>query len=292
MSCQVAIADDGTIAVKNHITAIGTVEGYKEVGMYWFRLRTNDGKVVHLGARGNFTDSVMKCLDTAEEKETPVSISGLLVQFKGGDAGMEEATVTCSPAKRGAAFSMTDAKHRLFMLESEKYALADTLLNATWKLIKPTVPQEQYKKILAEQRTWAGKGRDAAASGYGASMKEVDAYAKAMQDRIEKLCSYIAVEPLSGTYKSKKISSEFTALTRSGKLHISGNASNQQGHLCDFDGEGVLGQKNGWIAVKHEEFSDFYMLFMKDGAEIVYTSSEAEQGCGIGVGFSGNYKRK
>lgn len=260
--------------------------------MYWFRLRTNDGKVVHLGARGNFTDSVMKCLDTAEEKETPVSIFGLLVQFKGGDAGMEEATVTCSPVKRGVAFSMTDAKHRSFMLESEEYALADTLLNATWKLIKSAVPQEQYKKILAEQRAWAGKGRDAAASRYGASMKEIDAYAKTLQDRIAKLCSYIAVEPLFGTYKSKKISSEFTALTRGGKLHISGNASNQQGHLCDFDGEGALGHENGWIAVKHDHSPDFYILFMKDGAEIEYTSSAAEQGCGVNVGFSGNYKRK
>lgn len=291
ISCQVAIADDGSVAGKKHITATGKVELYREIGMYWYRLHTSDGKVVHLGARCNFLDSVMECLETAEEKGTPVSISGLLVQYKSGDAGMDESTVTCMPVKSAAHFKMTDAKHQAFMMESEEYALADTLLNVTWKRIKSTVPQEQYKKILAEQRSWAGRSRDAAASVYGASMKEIDAYTKVMQDRIAKLCEYIAVTPLSGIYKSKKISSEFTALVQNGKLHISGNANNQRGYLCDFDGEGVIGQKNGWIAVKHDSLPDFYMLFMKDGAEIVYISSETEQGCGIGVGFSGHYKR-
>lgn len=287
--CKTAIADDENIIQKKHITVIGTVEGYKDIGMYWFRLRTNDKKVIHLGARGNFSNIVMECLDNAEEKENPVEISGIIIRYKSGDAGMDEGTVTCTPVKNISQFKMTDTKHNKFMLESEEYILADTLLNVTWKLIKSSVSQEQYKKILAEQRDWIEKGRDVAASKYGTSMKEIDAYTKVMQDRIKKLCSYISVDPISGIYKNKEISSKFNVLTRDKKIYVSGNAINNRNyHTCDFDGEGDIEQDNGWIKLKHDNMSDFYILFIQDGAEIVYTSSAIEQGCGFD--FSGKYK--
>ncbi len=93
---------------------------------------------------------------------------------------------------QGEKFTMNDAKHNAFLSASRNYAQADRLLNATWKELKSSVPQEEYKKILADQRVWVSRERDAIARRYGASLSEVDAYTQTMQDRIKKLRGYLS----------------------------------------------------------------------------------------------------
>lgn len=78
------------------------------------------------------------------------------------------------------------------------------MLNGTWKQVKANLSEDQYKKVLQDQRQWASQGRDAApASRYAASMPMVEAFIKAMQDRTEALAALVSVPPAAATFEMK-----------------------------------------------------------------------------------------
>ena len=189
----------------------------------------------------------------------------------------------------GAAktLKMTDALHNQYSL-IDAYALADALLNATWKQVKPNVSDAAYRQILKEQREWTSKGRDDAAGRYAASMPDMDAYIKAMQDRTADLVKIVASQPQNGKYEAKYAS--FTAVVQANDVLIEGDAYNHQGNTCIFDGKGERAM--GWITMKHSEFPDFYLLFTPKGAHIAYATSGESQGCGANVGFNDSYVKK
>lgn len=286
-----AAASEPKIINSKQVTLTGKAEAYREVAMWWILLHTGQGKPVHLGALGNFSDATRNCLESATESQQPVTVQGTLITYEGGDSGMDEDTVQCVPAAKSVstkALKLTEPLHNKYSQESETYALADVLLNATWKQVKPNVNNAQYKQILQEQRQWASKGRDAAASRYAASMPEVEAFAKAMQDRTTELAKLIAVEPMRGTFNNKF--AEFTAILQGDSVLVEGDSQSEQGNLCGFDGKGTVGK--GWITMKHDDFPDFYILFTPKGAQVAYTTSGEAQGCGANVGFSGSYTKK
>lgn len=284
-------ASEPKIINSKQVTLTGKAEAYREVAMFWIRLHTGQGKPVHLGALGNFSDSTRNCLESAAESQQPVTVQGTLVTYEGGDSGMDENTVQCVPTAKSVsakALKLTDLLHNKYSQESEPYALADTLLNATWKQVKPNVNEEQYKQILQQQRQWASKGRDEAASRYAASMPEAEAFTTAMQERTAELVSIVAADPMRGTYEGKLAG--FTAVMQDGAIVIEGDAASEQGNVCSFDGRGKAAK--GWITMQHADAPDFYLLFTAKGAQIAYITSGESQGCGMGVGFNYSYARK
>lgn len=270
----------------------GKVETHSEAAMLWYYLNTSKGKPLLIGPVYMFEGAKGACLEKAEASGNPVTISGKLSMYDNGSGGFDEEGVQCTAGTAAATdggkpLKLNDKLHNQFM-ENENYALADALLNATWKQIKPNVNEAQYKQILQQQRQWASKGRDEAASRYAASMPEAEAFTTAMQERTAELVSIVAADPMRGTYEGKLAG--FTAVMQDGAIVIEGDAASEQGNVCSFDGKGKAAK--GWITMKHADAPDFYLLFTAKGAQIAYITSGESQGCGMGVGFNYSYARK
>ncbi|MBQ9406515.1 MAG: DUF1311 domain-containing protein [Desulfovibrio sp.] len=171
-------------------------------------------------------------------------------------------------------------------LDDPRYALADGLLNATWGLLKRTLPTHEYESLQKEQRRWISEGRDRAARRYMDEMSETRAYARATMDRVDELTRRVGVIPKDGSYSNAYAS--FSTSVRGGRVHVTGSAYRRQ-NTCDYEASGKMG--NGWIRMQHDDFDDFYVLFLPYGAEIFYKRGGSSQGCGVGVGFDGSYDR-
>ena len=77
----------------------GTVETFREAGMWFARLHTGQGKPLMLGAMGNIPDDTWDCLEKAAETDQSVTLQGLLETFGDGSSGMNEKTVQCASNK-------------------------------------------------------------------------------------------------------------------------------------------------------------------------------------------------
>lgn len=289
---QAALAAPQIVSEKA-VSLAGKVETRREAAMQWYYLNTGKGKPLLIGPVYMFEGAKGDCLEKAEASGSPVTISGKLTLYDNGSGGFDEAGVQCAAGAAAAPGSakqlkLNDKLHSQFM-ENESYALADALLNATWKQVKPNVSEAQYKQILQQQRQWASKGRDEAASRYAASMPEAEAFTKAMQERTAELVGMVAADPVRGSYAAKEAG--FTAVVmQDGTIAIEGDAASEQGNVCSFDGKGKAAK--GWITMKHDDAPDFYLLFTIKGAQIAYTTSGESQGCGMGVSFNYSYARK
>lgn len=231
--------------------------------------------------------SAISCLEMSVSQGTRIKITGKFVEHEDGSTSALPEGLHCQVVGEDALplrnIKFTEELHKKYLLD-EKYALADTLLNATWKQVKTNVSAEQYKKILQEQRNWASKGRDEAASGYSASMSDVEAFTRTMQDRTAVLAKIIAIDPSQGIFGSKN--GEFSLKIQDNTILIDGTAHAGQ-NTCGIEGKGAVSK--GWIAVKNDYASNFYILFTRSGAQIAYTE---DQGCGVGVRFDDSYTKK
>ena len=183
---------------------------------------------------------------------------------------------------------LTDAMHEEFLAD-ESYALADALLNATWKQVKLNVSEDQYKKLLQEQRKWTATGRDEAANIHASSMPPKAAFIRAMQDRTNALLRIVRMPPKAGVYTSPNAT--FTVrINEAGyaSITVEGNADNGQGHSCEFTGKGIINTYD-WTTLAHDDFPNFYLLFTRAGAELAYATGGISQGCGAGVNFNYSY---
>lgn len=181
---------------------------------------------------------------------------------------------------------MTDAMHNEFM-QNDDYALADGLLNLSWKLAKKHLPSMEYEELLDSQRAWVKGGRDADAAALMEKMGPSEAYAKVTMERAQDIADLISARPRSGNYAARQAG--FKATVENSHVSIAGD-SQAGAHTCDFEGNGRI--RNGWIRMEHDGFDDFYLLFTRKGAVIFYNSSELGQGCGSGAGFDMEYRRK
>lgn len=196
--------------------------------------------------------------------------------------------VTQAQVGEARTLKLTDTLHDEFLAD-EDYALADALLNATWKQVKLNVSEDQYKKLLQEQRMWTATGRDEAARIHASSMPPKAAFIRAMQDRTSALLRIVRMPPKAGVYSSPNAT--FTVrINEAGyaSITVEGNADNGQGHSCEFTGKGIINTYD-WTTLAHDDFPNFYLLFTRAGAELVYATGGISQGCGAGVNFNHSY---
>jgi len=196
--------------------------------------------------------------------------------------------VTQAQVGEAHTLKLTDAMHEEFLAD-ESYALADALLNATWKQVKLNVSEDQYKKLLQEQRKWTASGRDEAARMLASSMPQKAAFIRAMQDRTNALLQIVRMPPKAGVYTSPNAT--FTVrINEAGyaSITVEGNADNGLGHSCEFTGKGIINTYD-WTTLAHDDFPNFYLLFTRAGAELVYATGGISQGCGAGVNFNYSY---
>ena len=184
--------------------------------------------------------------------------------------------------------SLTEDLHQKFLAEDEDYALADALLNLTWKRLKGKLDKSRYKDILQSQRAWVASERDTGARGHAQTLPPAKAYAAEILRRANVLAQQISTAPASGDYESPEA---FLSLQNTGgKIQITGDAGNTRGNTCTFEGEGSYAP--GWIRMHHEDFPDFLLLSTGNEILLHYASSGSEQGCGMDVDFKGSYVKK
>lgn len=181
---------------------------------------------------------------------------------------------------------LTDKLHNQFISEDNDYALADAMLNATWKMVKKNLDKSAFASVQKDQREWASSKRDEQAASYAASIPPSQAYTKVMQERIAELASLVAKEPRLGDYEGER--QMFNIYKDKGEYQIDGSADNEAGNTCIF--EGKLTRDNGWYKVHEDGMPPYFILFTDNGAFIQYIGSGSEHGCGANVGFNGEYK--
>lgn len=180
---------------------------------------------------------------------------------------------------------LTDNLHNKFLLEDNDYALADIMLNATWKMVKKNLDKGAFASVLKDQREWASQKRDRMAASYASSMPLSQAYAKVMQKRITELSSLVAREPHLGDYDNDN--SLFNIYKDNDGYHIDGSADSPSGNTCLF--EGKISNTGGWYKVHEGGLPPYYILFTDKGAIIEYLGDGSDHGCGSGVHFKGEY---
>lgn len=91
------------------------------------------------------------------------------------------------PLGGGRSAFFDEKEHRLLLRSSPEYADADRRMNALWRRLKATLHPDAYQRALAEQREWLTYRRSIAAGEYMDHMSRGEAYAAAVNDRIEEM---------------------------------------------------------------------------------------------------------
>lgn len=183
--------------------------------------------------------------------------------------------------------SLTEELHQKFLAEDDDYAMADALLNLTWKRLKGKLDKSRYKEVLQSQRAWVASERDAGARANAQTLPPAKAYAAEILRRANFLAQQISSPPATGEYQSPEA---FLSLQNTGgKIQVTGDAGNARGNTCTFDGTGSYAP--GWIRMHHEDFPDFLLLSTGNELLIYYPTSGSAQGCGFDVDFKGSYVR-
>lgn len=128
---------------------------------------------------------------TPEEKALPNSSNALT-----GSAAQN------SPAVRGDFF-LTDEKHAHFLQENEQYALADSMLNQTWKLLTKKMNKKAYRKLWQEHKTWLDTNRNTVANSFKKqvpAIPEDHAFMLATVAKTQELAQSVWHEPVLGHY--------------------------------------------------------------------------------------------
>lgn len=105
-------------------------------------------------------------------------------------------------------FFLTDEKHAQFLQENEQYALADSMLNQTWKLLKNTLAKKEYRKLWQGHKVWLDEGRNTVAESFKKqvpNIPEAHAFMLATVAKTQELAQRIWHEPLLGRYAKDEV---------------------------------------------------------------------------------------
>lgn len=248
---------------------LGAQKFIQDRGAQCFQILTTAKKMVtSLGVKSVYHDRALSVLELQSQKN-------------------RYSQIPSTPAiKSSKIINLTDNLHNQFISEDNDYALADAMLNATWKMVKKNLDKSAFASVQKDQREWASSKRDERAASYAASLPPSQAYTKVMQERIAELASLVAREPRLGDYEAEH--QMFNIYKDKGEYQIDGSASSPEGNTCMF--EGKLTKDNGWYKVHEDGLPPYFLLFTDKGAFIQYIGGGSEHGCGVNVGFNGEYK--
>lgn len=124
------------------------------------------------------------------------------------------------PENFQSEFFLTDEKHDQFLAENEQYALADSMLNQTWKLLTKKLDKKAYRKLWRGHKVWLDEGRNTVANSFKTQVPQIPEYHAFMLAAVAKtqeLAQDIWHEPVLGRYVKRET---FVTLTREDKKII------------------------------------------------------------------------
>ncbi len=142
-----------------------------------------------------FADETKNAENKAEENK---NTGGMITEPPVNTANTENAA-QAEPAE----FFLTDEKHALFLAENEQYALADSMLNQTWKLLVKKLDRKAYRKLWRGHKVWLDTGRNTVANSFKTQVPQIPEYHAFMLATVAKtqeLAQGIWHEPVLGRY--------------------------------------------------------------------------------------------
>lgn len=123
----------------------------------------------------------------------------------------------------GGDFILTDEKHDKFLQENEQYALADAMLNQTWKVLTKKLTKKEYRKLWQKHKVWLDEGRNTLAGSFKEkvpNIPEYHAFMLATVAKTQELAQSVWHEPVLGRYVKENT---FVTLGREeGKIFLQG----------------------------------------------------------------------
>ncbi len=104
---------------------------------------------------------------------------------------------------RRAFFFLTDEKHAHFTADNEQYALADSMLNQTWRILVRKSDKKAYGKLWQRHKIWLESGRNDVANTFKEqvpAIPEDHAFMLATVAKTQELAQKIWHEPVLGRY--------------------------------------------------------------------------------------------
>ncbi len=108
-----------------------------------------------------------------------------------------------SPADFQEDFFLTDEKHAHFTADNEQYALADSMLNQTWRILVRKSDKKAYGKLWQGHKIWLESGRNDVANTFKEQVPvipEDHAFMLATVAKTQELAQKIWHEPVLGRY--------------------------------------------------------------------------------------------
>ncbi len=108
-----------------------------------------------------------------------------------------------SPADFQEDFFLTDEKHAHFTADNEQYALADSMLNQTWRILVRKSDKKAYGKLWQGHKIWLESGRNDVANTFKEqvpAIPEDHAFMLATVAKTQELAQKIWHEPVLGRY--------------------------------------------------------------------------------------------
>lgn len=198
----------------------------------------------------------------------------------------------------GYASALSDADYKKFVKESPEFAQADASLNAIWKKIKSTLPGNQYKQILTEQRAWLEQRDQLVESPMNEKKSPVEIYSMDTELRAKELeARFFKIAPLNkdilGEYEQHNAEASIQAKGDhySIEIHSHSNlADREYVNVCDYSGEAWL---YGDILTVHNSENIVRIRVKGNTIEIGFDLNAAPNaGCGLNAGINGVYIKK
>lgn len=108
-----------------------------------------------------------------------------------------------SPEDFQEDFFLTDEKHAHFTADNEQYALADSMLNQTWRILVRKSDKKAYGKLWQGHKIWLESGRNDVANTFKEqvpAIPEDHAFMLATVAKTQELAQKIWHEPVLGRY--------------------------------------------------------------------------------------------
>lgn len=201
---------------------------------------------------------------------------------KAGKSKADKNSVRPEQTDKTEEFFLTDEKHEKFLAKNQQYALADRMLNMTWKSVAKSLDKKEYEKVWLEQKNWLDSGRNLIASSFLEKIPNIPedhAFMLAAVAKTQDLARLVWREARAGQYKKDGLSVKITE--EDGKTFMQGYGEIALG-LSDKEKKAAAmpqlifraelpENEKLWLALETMAGQKIYLLTLKDSLCLVHS---------------------
>lgn len=201
---------------------------------------------------------------------------------KAAESKADKNSVQPEQADKAEEFFLTDEKHEKFLAQNGQYALADRMLNLTWKSAAKSLDKKEYEKVWLEQKNWIDSGRNLIANSFLEKIPNIPedhAFMLATVAKTQDLAQLVWQKARAGQYKKGSLSVKITE--EDGKTFIQGygeislalsDKEKKTAAMPQLIFRAELPQNEKlWLALETMAGQKIYLLTLKDSLCLVHS---------------------